>query len=107
MEIKIFPILLGMMLVTSLPRIMPLVVLSRLTIPPLVLQWLRFIPVAVLASLLAPELFLTEGSLNISLDNHILLAAIPAFGMALYTKNLFYTVFTGMACIVAISRFIG
>jgi len=95
-----------MMLVTCLPRILPLVVLSRLTIPPLVLQWLKFIPVAVLASLLAPELFLSEGSLNLSLDNQVLLAAIPTFGAAFYTKNLFYTVFTGMTCIVIIGKLI-
>lgn len=93
-----------MMLVTCLPRILPLVVLSRLTIPPLFLQWLRFIPVAVLAALLAPEIFMTSGNLNLSLLNPVLLAAIPCLAVALYTKNLFYTVFTGMVCIVAIGR---
>lgn len=95
-----------MMLVTCLPRVLPLVVLSRLTIPPLILQWLRFIPVAVLASLLAPELFMTTGSLNLSLLNPVFLAALPSFGVAFYTKNLFYTVFTGMACIAIIGKFI-
>lgn len=94
------------MVVTSLPRILPLVVLSRITIPPLFLRWLGFIPVAVLSSLLAPELFLREGRLYLSLLNPYLLAAIPCFAVALYSRNLFYTVFTGMAAIVLIGKII-
>lgn len=95
-----------MMLVTSLPRILPLVILSKVTIPPLLLQWLKFIPVSVLASLLAPEIFLTDGTLNVSMLNPFLLASIPCFAAALYFRNLFYTVFTGMACIILVSKII-
>lgn len=93
-----------MMLVTSLPRILPLVILSRVSIPPLVLQWLKFIPVAVLASLLAPEVLMTNGDLNLALTNPFLLASVPCFAIALYSRNLFYTVFTGMACIIIIGK---
>lgn len=93
-----------MMLVTYIPRMLPLVVLSRMEIPSLVLKWLSFIPVAVLASLLGPELLLKEGGLNISLDNPFLLAAIPSFLIAAKTKNLFYTVFIGMGCMILVTR---
>ena len=95
-----------MMLVTSLPRILPLVILSKVTIPPLFLQWLKFIPVAVLASLLAPEIFLTDGTLNVSMLNPFLLASIPCFAVALHFRNLFITVFTGMACVILVSKII-
>jgi branched-subunit amino acid transport protein len=104
MEVKIFPLLIGMMAVTYLPRVSPLVLLSRMDMPPLVLKWLSFIPVAVLASLLGPELLLREGDLNLSLHNPFLLAAIPSFAIAIKTKNLFYTVFMGMACMVLAGR---
>ncbi|HEY3315216.1 MAG TPA: AzlD domain-containing protein, partial [Bacillota bacterium] len=43
----------GMALVTYLPRMLPLVVLSRFKLPPAVLRWLSFVPVAVLSALLA------------------------------------------------------
>lgn len=96
-----------MMLVTYLPRMLPLVLLSRLNIPPLVLCWLKYIPVAVLASLLAPELLISNSSLNVSLNNTLLVAAIPSFLIAFKTKNLFYTVFTGMGTVVFLTKIIG
>ncbi|MDD2402185.1 MAG: AzlD domain-containing protein [Clostridia bacterium] len=107
MDSKVFAIIIGMMLVTYIPRMLPLVVLSKMNIPPLVLNWLKYIPIAVLASLLAPEIFMNETGLDISLNNQMLLAAIPAFIVASLTKNLFYTVFSGMGAIIIISRFLG
>lgn len=94
-----------MMVVTYIPRMLPLVVLSKVNIPGLVLRWLKFIPVAVLSSLLAPELLLEKNTINISLDNTVLLAAFPTFLAAVYTRNLFFTVFAGMGSIVLITRF--
>ena len=96
-----------MMLVTYLPRMLPLVLLSKLNLPPLLLSWLKYIPVAVLASLLAPELLLSNGSLNLSFDNTLLVAAVPAFLIAFKTKNLFYTVFIGMGAVVVLTKIIG
>lgn len=95
-----------MMVVTYIPRMLPLVILSRMQIPPLVLKWLGFIPLAVLASLLGPELLLKDAGLNLSLNNPFLLAAIPSFFIAAKTKNLFYTVFMGMGCMIIISKII-
>ena len=107
MDSKILVLLLGMMLVTYIPRMLPLVLLTKLNIPPLLLCWLKYIPVAVLASLLAPEILLNNNTLNISFDNTLLLAALPAFLIAFKTKNLFYTVFMGMGSVVVLSRLIG
>ena len=106
MDSKILTILIGMMLVTYLPRMLPLVLLSKLDIPPLVLSWLKYIPIAVLASLLAPELLISNGTLNLSLNNNLLIAAVPAFLTAFKTKNLFYTVFIGMGAVVLLTKFV-
>ncbi len=43
-------------LVTAVPRVLPLLVLSRLRLPAWLLDWLRYVPVAVLASLLSLEI---------------------------------------------------
>lgn len=96
-----------MMLVTYLPRVLPLVVLSKVDIPRPFMRWLKYIPVAVLASLLAPELFLDNGRPDFSFSNLFFLAAIPSFFIAAISKNIFYTVFTGMICIVLFTKIFG
>lgn len=97
---------LGMALVTYLPRMLPLVVLSRLRLPPLLLRWLGFVPVSVLAALLARELFIVDESLVLGLDNPPLLAALPTFLVAFLTRNLMGTVLTGIAATAAIRFFL-
>jgi len=58
MEVRpeILALVLGCALVTALPRVLPLVALSRLQLPPWLAGWLRYVPIAVLAALLAIEL---------------------------------------------------
>lgn len=102
-------LILGMALVTYIPRAFPLMLLSSRSLNPVIERWLRLIPPAVLAALLAPELLLKHGengaSLNISLDNILLLAALPSFLVAWFTRSFFGTVITGMAA-VALGRYI-
>lgn len=43
--------------VTAVPRVLPLVALSHIALPAAVMAWLRHVPVAVLAALLAIEGF--------------------------------------------------
>ncbi|HLN60486.1 MAG TPA: AzlD domain-containing protein [Symbiobacteriaceae bacterium] len=88
----------GMALVTYLPRMLPLVVLSRFQLPPLLLRWLSFVPVSVLAALLAKELLVADGDLVlVSAQHPHLLAAIPAFVVAIWSRSLMGTVVAGMA----------
>ncbi|MGI6037566.1 MAG: AzlD domain-containing protein [Limnochordia bacterium] len=90
-----------MALVTYLPRALPLLILSDMQLPLAVLRWLSFVPVAVLAALLAPELFMSEGELL--LFNPYLLAALPAFLVAARTGSLLGTALVGML-VVMVSR---
>jgi 4-azaleucine resistance transporter AzlC len=90
-------IFLGMALVTYLPRMLPLVVLSRFQLPPIVLRWLSFVPVSVLSALLAKELLISGGKLGLPPAHPQLLAAIPAFLVAALTRSLMGTVLTGIA----------
>lgn len=98
---------LGMALVTYLPRMLPLVVLSRFRLPPLLLRWLGFVPVSVLAALLARELLVRDESLVLALDHPPLLAAVPTFLVALLTRSLMGTVLTGIVTMAAIRFFLG
>jgi branched-subunit amino acid transport protein len=89
MRSEILFIIIGMSIVTQLPRIVPLVVLTRISLPPLVIRWLKHIPVAVLSALLFPSLLMSDGTLSLSLDNTALLAAIPCMIIAAKTKIYF------------------
>lgn len=86
--------------VTYLPRALPLAVLAQMKIPEGFIRWLRFVPVAVLAALLAPELLLREGTFDLSLQNQFLIAAVPCFLVAVKTKNLLLTVGVGLTAAI-------
>ncbi|AEF93566.1 branched-chain amino acid transport [Desulfotomaculum nigrificans CO-1-SRB] len=106
MDAKVIAIIIGMMLVTYIPRMLPMAVLSRVNIPQGLLNWLGYVPVAVLSALLAPELLLKNGHLSINLSNTYLLAAIPCVLAGVYTKNIFITVITGMVTVVLLNNFL-
>lgn len=96
----------GMSLVTALPRILPLTLLAGRALPPIFTRCLSFVPVAVLAALLAPELLVRNGGLSLGPDNPFLLAAVPTFLVAWRSNSFFGSIATGMAA-VALARWWG
>ncbi|MFN2340383.1 MAG: AzlD domain-containing protein [Halanaerobium sp.] len=97
MEIVSFILMVsGMVIVTFIPRFLPLVLLGNKELPEKVVLWLSFIPAAVLAALLAPSILLKNGSLYLSLENTALIAFFPTLLAAYKTKNIFYTVSGGL-----------
>jgi branched-subunit amino acid transport protein len=86
---EILGLVLACALVTAVPRVLPLLVLSRLNLPTWLLDWLRYVPVAVLASLLSLEL-LDKGTAG-------LMAACVALATAAATRSLLATVLAGVA----------
>ncbi len=104
-QTTIFLTILGMALVTYLPRLLPIWLLSRRTLPPLVVAWLRYVPVAVLAALLLPTLVVQKGQIDLGLNNLFFWAAIPAVLVAWKTKSFFGTLLIGMG-IVALARYL-
>ncbi len=97
-----FWIVTGMLAVTYLPRLIPMLVLSRMEIPEGFRRWLQFVPVAVLSALLAPSILLQNGRFALRPDNTYLLAAIPTLIVAAKFKNIFLTVLCGIACLILI-----
>lgn len=100
-------LILGMAVVTYIPRAAPLLLLSSRELNPKLMRWLEMVPPAVLAALLAPEILLRQENgtpvLFFSLDNIFLLACVPAFLVAWLSKSFFGTVAVGMAT-VALAR---
>ena len=90
-------LLIGMGLVTYLPRMLPLVVLAQRRLPQGLVDWLGLIPPAILAALVAPGLFVNVETQSFSLTRLELLVAVPTLAFALKTRSLGGTVFVGMA----------
>lgn len=99
-------VIVGMAVVTCLPRVLPLALLASRRLPEPLTRWLSYVPAAVLASLLGPALFAPEGRIEVGLGNLFLWAApITAF-IAWKTRGLFAPVAVGMA-LVALARLAG
>lgn len=98
MEIRaeFLALILACALVTALPRVLPLVALARLELPRWLLDWLGYVPIAVLAALLAVDVLLPGGRPNFSPWNPALLALLPAFAVAAWSRSLIGTVAAGV-----------
>ena len=91
-------LMLAMGAVTYLPRLLPLAMLSRRTLPIWFAEWLELIPAAILSALIAPTLFAQSAPRVFTLGKVELLAALPTLLCALKTRSLAVTVVTGMLC---------
>ncbi|WP_291328257.1 AzlD domain-containing protein [Desulfovibrio sp. UCD-KL4C] len=102
----IFLIIVGMMVVTYGPRLLPVLTLSSRDLPPVVVRWLGYVPTAVLSALLVPSLLAPEGVINLGFDNIYFWVAVPTFGVAMFTRNFFGTVAFGMGMVAAVRYFL-
>ena len=88
--------IIGVALVSILPRILPVALFSRLEFPAPLKRWLSFVAPAVLGGLTAISVLAPRGFIDISLDNLYIWAFIPTLLVAIKTKNLFYTLLVGI-----------
>jgi len=87
----------GMGVVTYLPRWLPLLFLSKRTLPHRIKEWLELIPVAILSALLVPELITTGAPRHLDLLRPEVAVAVPTILVAVKTRSLGGTVLAGMA----------
>ncbi|GGA29578.1 branched-chain amino acid ABC transporter [Paenibacillus physcomitrellae] len=92
----------GASIVTLIPRVLPLVLLSRIQIPEWGMRWLNFVPVAVMAALIGQELLVQDGKLSLGVE---VIAALPAFAASVLTRSLLATVIVGMLAMMALRFF--
>jgi branched-subunit amino acid transport protein len=74
--------------------------LGRYEIPVTMRRALHYVPPAVLSAIIFPELFLRNGSLDLSLGNSRLLAGVVAVAVAAWTKNSLLTILAGMTALI-------
>ncbi len=98
----IWLIMLGLAVGTFLIRISFILVLGRRQVPPLLSRALRFIPASILSALVVPQILTRNNALQISLSNPQLIAGIIAGLVAWRTKNVLFTILTGMIVLWAL-----
>jgi branched-subunit amino acid transport protein len=79
--------------------------LGRFEVPETMRRALHYVPPAVLSAIVFPELFLRNGSLDLSLSNSRLLAGVVAVAVAAWTKNSLLTILAGMAALILFQVF--
>jgi len=89
-------LVLGMGLVSFIPRWVPLFFLSKRQLPSLLIEWLELIPVAILSALLVPALVTTGTPRVFNPFSIEMMVAVPTFIFAWYTKSLGGTLVVGM-----------
>lgn len=102
----VFMTILGMAVVTVIPRVLPSWLLAKRELSSFIKEWLGYIPIAVLSAMLLPSLLLKDKVVEVGFYNTFLWAAIPTLLVAWKTKNIFLTVALGMG-FIAIGRFYG
>lgn len=95
-QTKIYLIILGLWIVNYVPRMLPMIVLSKLNIPEPIIKWLGFIPAAVLSAITFQSILMPDQKLAIDLQNPYLLSAIPTFAIAIKTRSMVSTLIAGM-----------
>ncbi len=91
-----FLLVLGMGLVTYVPRWFPLFFLSQRKLPRWFVEWLDLVPVAILSALILPDLLVLGVPRQFELFQAKSLVAIPTLLFALKTKSLGGTLIVGM-----------
>jgi branched-subunit amino acid transport protein len=92
----IWMMILGGMVVTYATRLSFILLVPPERMPPAMRRALRFIPPAVLAAMITPELVLRAGAWDLSLGNERLLAGALAALVAWRTRSAWFTIAAGM-----------
>ncbi len=106
MDQRIVFIIIGMAVVTYLPRLIPLIALSNMKMPKLIEKWLNYIPVSVFSALIFPAILIQNGKLSLSLSNSQIWASLICLIIILKSKNLALTVLTGIMIILIFENII-
>jgi branched-subunit amino acid transport protein len=102
-ELLLVVTVLLMSLVTMLPRVLPLLIATRVTLTARTRSWVRHIPVAAISALLVPELFSrNDGG---AAANLYLWVALPTALVAMQCKHFLVTIVAGVS-FMAIARWL-
>lgn len=100
MRPKVLVIILGMALVTFFTRFFLIGLSRKFRFSDFWLSWLRYIPIAVLTTLIIPAILMPRGQLDVSFKNDHLIAGVIAVVLAYKTRNVILTIGSGIGIIL-------
>ncbi|MGI6491119.1 MAG: AzlD domain-containing protein [Peptococcaceae bacterium] len=105
-ETSIWLMIFGVSLVSLLPRILPVALLSRFDFPETLKKWLSYVAPAVLGGLTAISVLAPEGSIDISISNRYIWVFIPTLLVAIKTRSLFFSLLVGIVTMALLNNFV-
>lgn len=99
----LWTIIIGGMLVTYTTRLSFILLIPQERVPDLIKRALRYVPPAVLATLILPDLLLSDAGLHIGIQNFRLFAGALAALVSWRTKNTWLTIGVGMGALWLLS----
>lgn len=94
MSIYVWTIIIGGAVVTILPRILPIMFISKINLSDNISKFLNFIPIAILSTLVVSQLFIDNN--KVSINTYETIAVIPTVIIAIKKNNLLLTVIVGV-----------
>jgi len=106
MRTEIFLIIIGMTAVTFFTRFASAVLFRKAGIPASFERWMKHVPTGILTALIMPALLLPKGYLDVSIQNHYLLAGLVAIAATCFFRNAIVTMSLGLIVILSL-RWLG
>jgi branched-subunit amino acid transport protein len=100
--VLIWGLIAGMAVTNFVIRATPISVMSRLDLPQPVRRWLGYVPVSVMAAIVAVQVLRPADRLDLSLTNHYLLAAVPTALVYRFTRSFLGATAAGMLTFLAL-----
>lgn len=104
-ETDIWLMIIGVSIVSLLPRILPVAFLSRFEFPPRLQRWLSFIAPAVLGALTALSVLAPQGRIYINSSNIYIWAFVPTLLVAIKSRSLFFSLLAGIGSMAILYNF--
>lgn len=99
--------ILGTAVVTFALRFSFLGTVKPHSIAPNIKEALRFVPAAVFAAIVVPQVLIREEAIHLAPDNPRLLAAIAALAIAWFTRSVTWTLVGGMVALWLVQWWVG
>lgn len=108
MEFKsyIFLVIIGMFLVTFIPRIFPLIFFSKNKMNRELERFITYFPISILTCLVIKEIFFLDGRLSINLTNPNIIPALFSLIVAIKSRSIALTIASGIIAYSLISIFL-
>lgn len=103
----IWPMIVGVALVSMAPRLLPVAFFSRFRMPAWLEKWLSYVAPAVLGALTAVSILAPAGAIDLGPGNLYIWASLPTLVVGLKSKSIFFTLMAGILTMALLVHFIG